>query len=168
MCPMSTISTARWLRRRAARGALTMLGAATLLTLTSCGSGTQPLAVVDPGAAPLTPTYAQVKSILDAKCLPCHRGGGDVANRARPSATSESSLSAHSGSTESSPLATSGEGSDYSTCQGIQAGLAGIRHTAIDRVSMPPGALPRLSEREKLILSRWIDQGACSPCTVCR
>jgi hypothetical protein len=30
---------------------------------------------------------------------------------------------------------------------------------------MPPGAWPRLSEEEKLLVQRWLSQGACSPCT---
>ena len=121
------------------RGAL-LLAAAALLTLCSCGSGERTLGVADPLAAPLAPTYEQARQILDRRCLVCHDGGGE---------------------------AEGGEDTDYSTCRGIVAGVGGILRTSVDGGSMPPGALPRLTEREKLILRRWIEQGACAPCNPC-
>ena len=127
-------------RIRAARGGRLLIAAAAIVALASCGSGERTLGVVDPLAAPLAPTFEQAKRILDRKCLPCHDGGGE---------------------------AEGGEDADYSTCQGIVAGVGGILDTAVDGNSMPPGALPRLTEREKLLLRRWIDQGACAPCNPC-
>lgn len=123
--------------RRAIAAAAWLAAAA---AVSSCGSGEKTLGLADPLAAPLAPTYEQARAILDKKCLGCHDGGGE--SGAEPG--------------EDDP--------DYSTCAGIQAGLEGILTTSVFGGSMPPGALPRLTEREKLILDRWIAQGAHSPC----
>jgi uncharacterized membrane protein len=104
-----------------------------------CGQGDSTLATLDPDAAPLKPTYDQVAAILDRSCIPCH--GGSNAQTTLASVAP-----------------------DYSTCEGVQADLEGLRHTVLERGSMPPGAWPRLSEAEKLLLQRWLDQGACAPC----
>jgi uncharacterized membrane protein len=138
--------------RRGVHGRARVLGLATLLFLVpSCGSGDLPLAVVDPAAAPAQPTYDQAKLILDRYCLPCHGGGGAPQARAHPARLAEDG---------------EGEGASYGDCASIQSGLEGILSTSVRGNSMPPGALPRLSERDRLILERWIAQGACSPCTV--
>ena len=121
--------------RRAARAALLLA----VLTLNHCAAGEGTLAAVDPEAAPLRPTYEEVFAIVEFACAPCHQeSGGDEPG--------EDDL-------------------DYSTCAGIQRGLDGIRTTALTGGSMPPGAWPRLTEREKLLIERWMEQGACSPCT---
>jgi uncharacterized membrane protein len=133
-------------------------GVLALLALASCGSGSRSLLEVDPEAAPLHPTYEEVVGILDRKCVPCHRGGGGLALGL--SATDRAGLA--------TPSSTAEDGGDYSTCQGIEAGLGGLLSQGVERETMPPGALPRLTEREKLIIVRWIDQGACSPCQLCR
>jgi len=139
-------------RRR--RGASIRHGVALFITccglaglLAACGSGDAPLAVVDPGAAPLQPTYSQAKGILDYYCLPCHGGGGGARREPAPAVEED------------------GESIDVSSCEAIHQSLSGILDTSVDGNSMPPGALPRLTEREKLTLKRWIAQGACSPCT---
>lgn len=129
--------------RRESRTGHTFAAAALLAaaaSIVSCGAGEKTLGLADPLAAPLTPTYEQAKAILDAKCVGCHGGGGE---------------------SESEP---DGDDRNYSSCAGIVADLAGILSTSVDGGSMPPGALPRLTEREKLILTRWIAQGAHSPC----
>ncbi|HEU4334345.1 MAG TPA: hypothetical protein VFT32_07620, partial [Candidatus Eisenbacteria bacterium] len=51
---------------------------ALLLALNSCGSGSETLGVVDPLAAPLDPTYEQVREILERRCVGCHGGAGEV------------------------------------------------------------------------------------------
>lgn len=127
--------------------------------LVACGSGNAPLAVVDPGAAPLNPTYEQARGILDRYCLPCHGGGGGAREDLPPVA------SAHG--TTNAPEDEGGENIDVSSCAAIHASLTGIMNTSVNGNSMPPGALPRLTEREKLTVARWIAQGACSPCTQC-
>ena len=124
--------------RRAITAAGVLAAGAVIL---SCGSGEKTLGVADPLAAPPHPTYEQVRVILDRRCLSCHDKGGE----------------GDEGGEDDDP--------DYSTCAGILADLGGILDTAVLDGSMPPGALPRLTEREKLILTRWIDDGAPSPCT---
>jgi len=111
--------------------------------LGSCDSGDGTLAALDPGAVPLGPSYDRVVQILDRNCVPCHKGDGE-------------------GGFEGE-----GENPDYDSCQGIRAGIAGLIQTAIDAESMPPGAWPRLSEEDKLVITRWIENGACSPCSSC-
>ena len=141
-------------RTHRARSFLLAAGAGAFLT--SCGFGDQPLGVVDPGAAPATPTYQQVKAILDHRCLACH-GGGSGGDRA--AAIARAGLAPTAASED--------DDRDYSDCAGISADLDGILNAAVVEGSMPPGALPRLTEREKLIVERWILQGACSPCRPC-
>jgi hypothetical protein len=144
-------------RLQSARSLLGVLGGVFLAMATGCGFGDAPLGAVDPDAAPLAPTYEQAKTILDRNCAPCHKegggeGGGDLwADRG-------SALLARPGDRIAAEP-------DYSTCQGIQGGLDGIVRTVLQGGSMPPGAWPRLSEEDKLTLQRWLDQGACSPCS---
>jgi hypothetical protein len=113
--------------------------------LSACAAGDRTLAEVDPQAAPLHPSYDQVLAIVDFNCAPCHGGG---------SATAPSKEDG-------------GEGDDldYSSCEGIQRGLDGLRSSVLQDGSMPPGAWPRITDRDKLLLQRWLDDGACSPCS---
>jgi len=130
---------------------------ALLLTfLAGCSSGDRTLAEVDPDAAPATPTYEQVVAILDRDCVPCHKGG---INSPQPLTSLVPREDGEGEDDDADP--------NYDSCEGIQEGLQGIIDTAIEGSSMPPGAWPRLDERKQLILSRWIEQGACSPCTNC-
>ena len=126
-----------------------------ILSLAGCSSGDRALAEVDPDAASASPTYDQVVAILDRSCVPCHSDGDE----STPPFTSLSIREDGEDDDDEDP--------NYDSCQGIQEGLEGIIETAIEEGSMPPGAWPRLDERERLILSRWIEQGACSPCTNC-
>lgn len=142
-----------WIRALAG-GLIATAGATAVLSFAGCGSGSQPLAVVDPQAAAATPTFEQVRSILDLRCLGCHGGGGN--------ATSAGTARVHP-----TAVAEDGEGADYSSCQGIVSGVEGILRTGVDGGSMPPGALPRLTETEKLIIRRWVQQGTCAPCNGC-
>ena len=116
------------IRRSIAAACVLVSSAATM----SCGSGDKTLGVADPLAAPLHPTYEQVRVILDRRCVSCHDAGDEEHN--------------------------------YSTCEGITSDLDGILDSSVFGGSMPPGALPRLTEREKLIIDRWTGDGALSPC----
>jgi uncharacterized membrane protein len=137
-----------------------VLAVLAVIPIVSCGFGDQPLGVVDPDAAPTTPTYQQVKSILDRRCLVCH-GGGSGGDRAAAITRAGVATAPTVGS------AAQGDDRNYADCAGISADLVGILNAAVVTGSMPPGALPRLTEREKLIVERWILQGACSPCRPC-
>jgi uncharacterized membrane protein len=110
-----------------------------LYLLAACGQGEKTLAEADPGAAPLDPPFTMVWSIIDRSCVPCHKGEDDGEQEVE------------------------GDDMDLSTCTAIKANVGGIVMEAIDNESMPPGAWPRLTEREKLILRRWIANGAQCP-----
>jgi uncharacterized membrane protein len=149
------------------RSKLALTAATVILpTVLACGSGTGPLSVVDPEAAPAQPTYDEVVFILERHCLSCH--GGSAARTslaaAHPSRHGDGKAVKPAGAVDEDE---DDESTDYSSCAGIQAGLEGILGTAVRGNSMPPGALPRLTQVERLVIDRWIDQGACSPCTVC-
>lgn len=109
-----------------------------------CASGDRTLAEVDPQAAPLHPTYEQAFDLVQFNCAPCHSGGGAALQQKEEG---------------------EGDDLDYATCQGIQRGLDGLRSSVLQNGSMPPGAWPRIAERDKLLLQRWLDDGACSPCS---
>jgi uncharacterized membrane protein len=53
--------------------------------------------------------------------------------------------------------------SSFETCTAIVA----ERGSILDRIqdnTMPPGVLPRLSAEEKLLIQRWVENGAPAPC----
>ena len=118
-----------------------------LLLLTACSSGEQTLEEADGGALPVDPVYEAVEQIVGRNCAPCHHSGGNEAPRG---------------------LRPAEDDRDYSTCEGIRRGLDDLVDSAVQRESMPPGAWPRLTEAEKLVILEWIDRGACSPCRPCR
>jgi uncharacterized membrane protein len=134
---------------------LLLLASGGVAAVLSCGFGDDPLGVVDPAAAPIAPTYEQVRAILDRRCLTCHGGGSDGD---RAAAIARAGLA---------PAAAEEDDPDFSDCAGITADLGGLLRTAVLEGSMPPGALPRLTGVEKLTIGRWIEQGACAPCRPC-
>lgn len=126
------------------------LGAGALLiclSLMACDSGEQTLREADGGALPAGLNYYEaVEQIVERNCAACHHsGGGDAPGGLRLAEDDR----------------------DYSTCEGIQRGLGDLIDSAVDGESMPPGAWPRLTEEEKLIILEWVNSGACSPCTPC-
>ena len=142
--PTRRSSTAQTCRVRAYAW---VLCAAVVLSalLVACGSGDQPLDQVDPAAVTANPTYEQVFAIIDRECVPCHQGG-DSAELAGSAATGRI-----------------GDDTDLSTCASIVGERESIWDTIADN-TMPPGALPRLNSEKRLIIRRWIDNGAPAPC----
>ena len=128
----------------AGAGHLVATLALAVAALSGCGSGNQPLSVVDPAAAPAHPTYTQAETILLRACAPCHRSSGGAAG---------------TGGEQEDDL-------DYSSCAGITSvgSVEGVRRSVFERGDMPPGAWPRLDQREQLILERWIADEAKGPC----
>ena len=112
------------------------LGMLLSLWISACGSGDLPLEQVDPNAAPLQPTFEQVFSIFQRECIPCH-ATNDPPGGARP---------------------------NLETCANIIASLLDIERDVLVLNKMPPGAWPRLTEAERLIIKRWITNGAPAPC----
>lgn len=120
-----------------------------LFAVVGCDSGGQTLRQVDGGALPVAPTFEAVQQILDRNCVPCHHSGGGEEDAPRGLSPAE-------------------DDRDYSSCDGILEDLDDILDTAVDGESMPPGAWPRLTEEEKLVILDWVHDGACSPCNPCR
>ncbi|UCH83000.1 MAG: hypothetical protein JSW50_11075 [Candidatus Latescibacterota bacterium] len=113
-----------------------------------CASGDRPLEAVDPDSVPADPTWDQVFSIIQRECTPCHNddNGKD-----------EDDDGSENGDDDDDP--------NYETCEGVVGGLSDLYDEVFEKNTMPPGAWPRLTSEEKLIIQRWIDNGVKSPCT---
>ncbi len=123
-----------------------------VLAASGCGRGDLPLEQVDPAAVPLDPDFALVYDIFDRECIPCHSGSGP--GDAPAPAPGRDGAAAVLGGSEPG----------LSTCADIIANLSDIEKDVFRKNSMPPGAWPRLTSQEKLILFRWIGNGAKAPC----
>jgi uncharacterized membrane protein len=116
------------------------------VVLVACSAGDKTLTEVDNGVPPVEPTYEAVAAILDRSCAPCHHDDDEAG--ALPGLLDDDR--------------------NYATCRGIESDLDDIVDSSVDHERMPPGAWPRLTEEEKLLIRTWIEQGACSPCRPCR
>jgi uncharacterized membrane protein len=133
--------------RRRSRALLILLAAlAAIATYAACSSGDRTLDAVDPSAVPLNPTFDQVNAIIHNKCVMCHgdSGGGD-------------------GGGSDFRFALDGGDTPLTTCTDIVA-LRGDILNRIQDNTMPPGVLPRLSSEDKLLIQRWVENGAPAPC----
>jgi uncharacterized membrane protein len=119
---------------------------AVLFGLLACSSGDETLSVVEPASVPDFPTFDQVYSVLERSCVPCH-------SRNKPSPGGLDLLE------------DGDDGDDdprYDTCEDVINGLGDLLDVVFNE-TMPPGAWPRLTEREKLLIVRWAQTGA--PCS---
>ena len=130
------------------RACLILLAIAVAAVIAACASGDKTLDAVDPNAVALNPTFDQVNSIIHNKCVMCHDdSGGDSGE----------------GGDDFRFAREDGGDTPLTSCVDIVA----LRGDILDRVqdnSMPPGAMPRLTSEEKLIIQRWVDNGAPAPC----
>ncbi len=136
---------------RVALNARALLLLLVVSVLMSCqGSGELPLDQVDPEAVPAEPTFQEVFAVLHRACVPCHQGDGeDEGERGRVGVGAR-------------PTAGDAE-PGLDDCAEIVLNRDSIlEQVQSDR--MPPGAWPRLTSEEKLLLRRWIDTGAPAPC----
>lgn len=115
----------------------------------ACGSGDRPLDQVDPDSVPADPTYEQVYAIIDRECVPCHQSGDDGGEDDVVGPNAARTL------LEDAPK--------LNDCTSVVAQRNEI-WTTIENNSMPPGAWPRLTSEERLMIRRWIDNGAPAPC----
>jgi len=115
----------------------------------ACGSGDRPLDQVDPDSVPAEPTYDQVYAIIDRECVPCHKSGDDGGEDYAYSAPGARAV------LDDAPK--------LNDCTSVVAQRNEI-WTTIENNSMPPGAWPRLTSEERLMIRRWIDNGAPAPC----
>jgi uncharacterized membrane protein len=114
--------------------------AVVLYLLVAYGGG--PAAASTPVALAATDsaTFDEVHSIIDRRCTACHsRQPADVSFGIAPG------------------------GVAFDTPAAIAASAARIRERAVVTQTMPPGNKTRITERERGILARWLDQGAPVP-----
>lgn len=121
--------------------------------MVACGSGGGSLEDVDPNAVPLDPDFQLIVNIMDRACVPCHEEGS---NDEGPDDSSGGNASFGTSAFQTYP--------DLETCQSIVDHTADIVDRALNKNDMPPGAWPRLSSEERLIILRWIENGAKAPC----
>lgn len=125
-----------------------VVGAALAGMLSGCGSGDLTLAEADPDAVPADPDFDLVFSIVQRECTPCHKEEGEDDEG------------------EGAPGRAAAEGEDIRLvdCLDIVENAEEIYDTTIGNNTMPPGAWPRLTSEEKLVIERWIDNGMKAPC----
>ena len=121
------------------------------LTALACnGSGDLPLDQLDPDAAPQNPTYDQVFAILHNRCVTCHTGSNDDDGGGGYSVSGRRTTTA-----------------DVEPDLGDCIEIVGLRDDILERVeenTMPPGAMPKLTNEQKLTIRRWVENGAPAPC----
>ena len=117
--------------------------------LSSCASGDKTLDSVDPNAVALNPTFDQVNAIIHNKCVMCHDSGSGGED-------------SHGGN-DLRLVLEDGEMVPFETCTEIVAEAESILERIQDN-TMPPGAMPRLSSEDKLIIQRWVENGTPAPC----
>ena len=113
-----------------------------------CASGDRTLDAVDPQAVPQNPTYDQVFAIVHNRCVTCH---------------DEGSGESEGGDFRASAAALEDDVPPLTTCTDIVA-LSDDIVTRVEDNTMPPGAMPRLSSEDKLLIRRWVENGAPAPC----
>ena len=122
-----------------------LLPLALIAVSTGCASGDHSLDTVDPNAVAADPTYDQVYAIIQNKCVLCHDSGGEGGEDFQVGVVAED------------------DAPPFTTCTEIVSQRDEILARVEDN-TMPPGALPRLTSEEKLVLQRWIANGAPAPC----
>jgi len=122
-----------------------------LVAAAGCNSGDATLAQVDPDAVPQDPDFEIVFGIIQRECAPCHTESDDEGPE---------DAGAWAGPQRA---ALGGVEPDLTTCEGIIASRAEIDEEIVQN-TMPPGVWPRLSSEEKLIIERWMLNGAVAPC----
>lgn len=98
------------------------------------GSGGAASATTD---LPAQVSFADVRSIVDRRCAACHSSAPSITD-----------------------LGAAPAGVSFDDPARIQALAARIRARAVDTRTMPLGNRTRMTDRERAMLARWIDQGA--------
>jgi uncharacterized membrane protein len=86
---------------------------------------------------PAQVTFADVRSIIDRRCAACHSASPSITEFGRAPA-----------------------GVSFDNPANIQALAARIRARAIETRTMPLGNRTQMTDRERQLLARWLDQGA--------
>ncbi len=131
---------------RQLRACFLLLVIAIAALFAACASGDKTLDSVDPNAVALNPTFDQVNAIIHNKCVMCHdSGSGGEDNGGNDNLLLEDDLPA------------------FETCTQIVAEAESILERIQDN-TMPPGAMPRLSSEDRLIIQRWVENDKPAPC----
>jgi len=134
---MNVRFTARWWRPALAATVVASVGALyALLTMGPDASGQQ-TAVAD---IPAVVTFADARHVIDRRCAACH------------------SLQPSDSSFGAAPA-----GVAFDLPAQIQAHAARIRERAVVTRTMPPANKTHISDRERAMLGRWVEQGARIP-----
>ena len=121
-----------------ALGLTLAIGFAVLFVVGRAGAGAGgPVSTVAAADIPAQVTFADARSIIDRRCAACHS--------ATPSITD---------------FGASPGGVSFDDPARIQALAARIRARAVETRTMPLGNRTNMTDRERAILARWIDQGA--------
>jgi hypothetical protein len=129
-----------------------------LPALLACGSGDLTLNEADPQIVAQKPAWAEVEPIIQRDCVPCHAGidlgDGDDDDDDEGDEGDDKPAGGR--------LTTAASSNDpgLESCPSVVANLDDVVEEIFDDNSMPPGAWPRLSSRQKLIIERWIAAGA--------
>ncbi len=124
--------------------ALALIG----VVLASCSSGDKTLDAVDPNAVAQNPTFDQVNAIIHNRCVMCHKGSGSDGD---------------DNGGDDFRITKDEDVPSFEECTGIVAERESILERIQDN-TMPPGAMPRLSSEDRLIIQRWVENGAPAPC----
>lgn len=131
-----------------------LLAAASFLVaiLASCGSGNKTLNEADPNVVASKPTWAQVEPIIQRDCVPCH-SGTEEKSRDREDEDEEEEDEGE----RDKRARTLGVDPGLESCLSVVNNLDDVSQTIFIDNDMPPGAWPRLTSEEKLLIERWIE-----------
>ena len=114
--------------------------------MVACSSGDLTLNQADPTIVPQKPVFAQVYPIFQRDCIPCHAGTDEGSGR------------------EGADKVASRNDPGMESCRSIVNNLDDIVDEVFIKNSMPPGAWPRLTSKERLTIERWVDAGPEASC----
>ncbi|HIG16569.1 MAG TPA: hypothetical protein EYQ31_04345 [Candidatus Handelsmanbacteria bacterium] len=132
-----------------------MIWGVVLSMLVACGSGERTLNEADPNIVAQRPAYAQVEPIFQRDCIPCHSGTDDG-----PREEDDGGEDDKRAGRRIVALVAIANDPGLESCQSIVNNLEDVVEEIFDNNSMPPGAWPRLTSKERLTIERWIDGGA--------
>jgi hypothetical protein len=133
-----------------------------LAMLVACGSGDRTLNEADPDIVAQRPTFAQVYPIFQRDCIPCHNGTDEGPRERDDEDEDDEDEDDEDESGKRSRVL--GVEPGLESCQSIINNLDDIVEDVFIDNNMPPGAWPRLTSKELLILKRWIDGGTETAC----
>ena len=121
-----------------ALGLTLAIGFAVLFVVGRAGAGAGgPVSSVAAGDIPAQVTFADARSIVDRRCAACHSGTPSIRD-----------------------FGAAPGGVSFDDPARIQALAARIRARAVETRTMPLGNRTNMTDRERAILARWIEQGA--------